>query len=59
MRAQDGRGEIQAYLAKIGDDRARILRELRRTILANLPSGFTEEFDNGGAELRNSAGGVS
>lgn len=47
MRAQHGSDSIQEYLAGLSDGRARILRELRTTILANLPEGFIEEFKNG------------
>jgi hypothetical protein len=38
---------IQGYLAGLPDERARILRELRKTILSNLPAGFTEKFEKG------------
>jgi hypothetical protein len=46
VRAQHSRDAIQEYFAGLPDERARILRGLRKTILANLPAGFTEEFRN-------------
>jgi hypothetical protein len=45
MRAKHGRDAIREYLAGLPDERARILRELRTTILENLPAGFMEEFE--------------
>jgi hypothetical protein len=47
MRAQHSNGAIRGFLAGLPDERARILRELRKTILSNLPAGFTETFEKG------------
>ena len=47
MLSPQSKDAIRAYLAGLPDDRALILRELRKTILSNLPAGFTEQFEQG------------
>jgi hypothetical protein len=47
MRSQRGNHAIQDLLAGLPDERARIVRELRNTILSNLPAGFAEKFEEG------------
>jgi hypothetical protein len=47
MHSRQSQDAIHAYLAGLPGDRARILRELRKTILYSLPAGFTEQFEQG------------
>ena len=47
MRAPPTNVAFQKYLTGQPDERARILSELRKTILHNLPTGFAERFERG------------
>jgi hypothetical protein len=47
MRAPPTNDAFQKYLTGQPDERARILSELRKTILHNLPTGFAERFERG------------
>ena len=47
MQSQHSNDAIRKHLAGLPDERARILRELRATILSHLPAGFTEAFEKG------------
>jgi hypothetical protein len=47
MHSPQSKDAIRAYWAGLPDERARILRELRKTILSHLPAGFTEKFEQG------------